>query len=65
MWVLPNCNLLVASLVGNLYHAHKQVLNKCTQLNVLKFGYEVLFEMAMELLCFDTFVAIIVAMVAI
>ena len=65
MWLLPSCHLLVASLVGNLYQARKQVSNKSTRLIVLKFGYEVLFEMATEWLGFDICVAIIVAMVAI
>ncbi len=35
-------------LVGNLFEARKQVLNKSTGLIALKFGYEVLFEMATE-----------------
>ncbi len=37
-------------LVGKLFEAHKQVLNKSTSLIALKFGYEVLLEMATE--CF-------------
>ena len=69
MWILPgilpSCHLLVASLVGNLYQVRKQVSNKSTGLIVLKFGYEVLFEMTTEWLRFDICGAIIVAMVAI
>ena len=63
--MLPSCHLPVASLVGNLYQACKQVTNKGTGLIALKYGYEVLFEMAMEWLDFDICVAIIVAVVAI
>ncbi len=52
-------------LVGNLFEAHKQVLNKSTRLIALKFSYEVLLEMATECLGFEKYVAIFVAMVAI
>ncbi len=49
----------------HVFQARKQVSNKNTGLIALKFGDDVLFEMATEWLGFDNCVAIIVATVAI